>query len=281
MNSEADLGLMSPRVLFFVALAGIAGAACGGNSGGNAKPPCEGSSPPAACGMDCSTSPAVCTGGTYCGPGGTCTADCQAGAGRCASGMVCNTTVGQCVDGPSSEGGGGGSVGVGGGAGGGGGGDGDGGMSCPDLSVTADPLEPYIVLVVDHSGSMKTDYDGSTSRWNAVRNVLIGTGGIIEQFQSVANIALVQYTGLNAGDGTPSWDFQGNWPELIETPAKLGNLSDIQTVYQDDTDPDFDSANDTPTGEALWVTMCHLGVLDTGDYDGDGDRTERIGCGSY
>jgi hypothetical protein len=149
-------------------------------------------------------------------------------------------------------------------------------MSCPDLSVTADPLEPYIVLVVDRSGSMASGYDG-TSRWKAVRNVLVGDGGIIEQFQSVANIAVVQYTGQGTGSGG-SRDFDGPWPDLIETPAALNNLETIKDQYGSSNPP---SANDTPTGEALWVTMCHTGILDTGDYDGDDDRTERIGCGSF
>ncbi|MBC7172854.1 MAG: hypothetical protein H5U40_10520, partial [Polyangiaceae bacterium] len=281
MSSRPNHRFDSSRVFFTLTLLGLTAAAC--DCSNDVVRPCDSANPPAACGAPCS-SDGMCTGGTYCGDDGTCTADCVLGDGNCGSGQTCRPTDGRCV--PS-------------GSGGGGAGGSDGGDECQNLSVVAEPVEPYIVFVLDRSGSMTAEYppDASTncgaagvncdSRWDAMRNVLVGDGngplppGVIEQFQGVANIAVVQYTGLgDTHDGTPTTgDFHAIWPLLIETPAAINNLSAIAADFRPQGSGNPPGSGDTPTGESLWVTLCHLGpVVDT---NADGVPDDRIGCDSY
>jgi hypothetical protein len=162
-------------------------------------------------------------------------------------------------------------MGTGGGAGGGGG-------TCEEIEVTADPVEPYIIFLVDRSGSMRSDYSNSEGlypyapgvdcydrpeprclgRWDSVRAVLLGADsgpeqlqgeGVIAPFAPYAHIGLVQYT-ATWGD-TP-------WPDLIETPAALNNLDAIEEAYRAESRNNPESDGRTPTGESLWTTLCHL-----------------------
>lgn len=253
--------------LFFSLVLG--GCDCGEN--GRPAGPCEGSSPLPGCGTAC-TGGTGCGTGFYCGTGGTCTADCTPTGGQCGSQETCSST-GQCVS-TAGDGGSDGSPS-------------DSGNSCQDLSVTADPIKPYILFVIDRSGSMTTTYPcgttGCESRWDSVRHVLVGgatTGpfagvtGVIEQYQSLAYIGVVQYTGDGTRTGTsPNFTrtFVGAWPTLIETPTALSNLATIRAAYLAESGSNPPSAGDTPTGESIWTTLCHL----ESPYD------SGLGCASY
>jgi hypothetical protein len=279
MSHPPDSRTPVVHALAFIASMGLALGACDCSDSGT-KSICQTSSAPAACGTSCAGG-ASCGSGTHCGPDETCTAECVPGDGRCGSGKSCDAD-GRCVSDTDADGGtgGGGGGGVGGGAGGG-----DGGGACQDVNVTADPVKPYIVFIIDRSGSMTEDYPYETdldcddadpscdSRWNSVRDVLLGTDsgplagtGVIEQFQSLAYIGVVQYTGDGDGSG-----LDGPWPDLIETPAAVDNLSTIAMGYEVQGFGNPPANGDTPTGESVWTVLCHL----------DAPYDSGLGCDSY
>ncbi len=288
MRPHSNRSFALKSALFLLSLGALGVSAC--DCGGNPIAPCASANPPASCGLACTDGGSECGAGTYCGPDGTCTADCVVGDGNCGSGQVCDPTDGRCIDDPGTGGGTGGGTGTGGGSGGGGG---DGG-TCTDFTLTAEPVKPYVIFIVDRSGSMDAEYppDSGTncsaggvncpSRWDSVRNVLLGDGagplaeGIIEQFQAFTYMGVVQYTGHQTSGNVTS-----PFPDLIETPAALNNraaiLADYEPFEQDVNPPEF---GETPTGEAIWMTLCHLDAPYV-DRVNPTTTTRGLGCDAF
>ncbi len=185
-------------------------AGCGGSSLGDG--PCVGDAS-TSCGEACQVD-TDCDPGFYCGTDGTCTADCTPGGNQCPSGQFCDDR-GHCVDGdagPQAD-----------------------AFDCPSINVNLEPVTPTVVLLIDQSGSM-TQAFGGTDRWTAVRNALVGTGGVVTDLQDKVRFGATLYT----GDGGV------NCPQLTVEPADLNNHADILALL-DGNDP----AVETPTGESL------------------------------
>lgn len=122
--------------------------------------------------------------------------------------------------------------------------------SCASGLVNAERVPPKVVLVLDGSCSMSTDYptNGAQSatqctrnaqgRWNALRNALIGPQGVVPKLDKVVAFGLVVY-------GTePSCPIPGE-----PVSSQLNNLARIQAGL-----PEIQPGMYTPTGPALdWV----------------------------
>jgi hypothetical protein len=122
--------------------------------------------------------------------------------------------------------------------------------SCANGLVNAVRVPPKVVLVLDGSCSMSTDYpaNGAQSasrctrntggRWTALRNALVGAQGVVPKLEKAVAFGLVVY-------GT-----QPRCPIPGQTvTAALNNFAKVQSAL-----PDVQPGMNTPTGPALdWV----------------------------
>ena len=109
-------------------------------------------------------------------------------------------------------------------------------LDCPSVAFTPTRVTPHVELLIDQSGSMNEDFMGKT-RWAAVRDALVGTGGVVEQLESSVVFGATLYT---------SFDGAAPCPALTSHARSLGNLAGIRTLFDSNTWQD-----ETPTGEAL------------------------------
>lgn len=110
---------------------------------------------------------------------------------------------------------------------------------CGSLSVHFTPIVPTVMLVVDRSGSMRSDYGGPT-RWRALYTTLMDpTSGIVTSLADDVRFGLLLYSGH---DGDPD----GPCPTLHDVAPAAGNVAAIDAVY-DDMAP----GEGTPTGAAV------------------------------
>ncbi|MEZ4366582.1 MAG: vWA domain-containing protein [Kofleriaceae bacterium] len=208
------LGLLAPAVLAL---------ACGG--GAQATGPCATDVPAPECSLSCEPPPATntCPAGFHCGTDGTCDAACTAGGAECSAGQVCSSD-GFCVEaggpdaafGPDAD--------------------------CPSVNFTADTLIPTVQLVIDRSGSMRTNFGGGLDRWEAVEAALVDpVDGVVTQLQSQVVFGASAYTGL------------GTCPAIVSTPNRqLDNLTEVADLMADNYPP---SNGETPTGDSLTVII--------------------------
>lgn len=195
--------------------------------------PCQSDPPAEPCGQVCNASN-PCPSGFHCASNATCNAECSTETGGCLAGQVCGPD-GRC----RNEG------------------DGDGGRpdgsnptdaSCAGADVTANRTTPYVVLIVDQSGSMNASF-GSTDRWTAVQQALVGNGGLVPELDDLVRFALVLYTARNGGNrpGVPGFDPCPALTSVYPTgPTDLANLGPIR-----DTLLGADYIEDTPTGDTI------------------------------
>ncbi len=193
---------------------------CGGTEDDNLVSPCKGELK-GICGGAC-TKNTDCESGLYCGGDSTCTADCTVGSGHCKDGKICDI-VGKCVPGINV---------------GGNGADGGSAEGCVKANVSFEKTTPTVMLLIDQSGSMDSNFGGS-DRWNTVRDALMNPStGIVKTLENEVRFGLALYTGKgNSGNSCPS---------LVEVNISLGNYAAIKAVY-DQEQPE----NDTPTGESI------------------------------
>jgi hypothetical protein len=123
-------------------------------------------------------------------------------------------------------------------------------QSCANGLVSAARVAPKVILVLDGSCSMSTDYPANgaesasectrntKSRWTAVRNALVGPQGVVPKLEKVVAFGVVVY-------GTaPSCPIPG-----LPVKAELNNLQRVQAQL-----PEVQPGMYTPTGPALdWV----------------------------
>jgi hypothetical protein len=200
-----------------------AAASCGGGEGSLVSP-CESE---LSCGQKCSLSE-PCGSGQFCGPENACTAQCVEGDARCGAEKRCDAN-GRCV--PKTQLGGlGGSMsgGVG----------GNGGV-CADAKITLDKQIPTVLLLVDQSGSMNAEFEGS-DRWQVLRTALMTPAtGIVNTLQDEVRFGLSLYSGR---------DGAAPCPLLTNVAPTLNNFAAIDAAYPVPTDAIID---DTPTGESI------------------------------
>lgn len=205
------------------------------------------------CGTPCANDD-DCPSGLYCGVDG-CFADCTPQGGECGPGATCS------VDGRCESGGSGGSGGslLTGGAGTGGGS----GGACGEVEVTFEPQIPTVALLIDQSGSMTTNFQG-TPRWDVVYDVLMNpVDGVVKQLEAQVRFGLVLYTGGSSCPGL-----------IQQMPPALNNYLAIDAVYSQEG-----PLGDTPTGDSiLAITPGLVSFAEPGPKliilatDGDPDR---------
>ncbi|NVB38665.1 VWA domain-containing protein [Pseudenhygromyxa sp. WMMC2535] len=120
---------------------------------------------------------------------------------------------------------------------------------CPSLNVILIPQTPTMVLLVDQSGSMDSDF-GSGSRWTTIQDVLAGQGGIVQQFAASIRFGLTLYSSMDGNEG-------GECPMLTEVAPALDNFTAIESTLLGAAPID-----ETPTGESLGVVADQLAALD-------------------
>ena len=125
---------------------------------------------------------------------------------------------------------------------------GDGGLApgtCADVAVNTRRVIPTVVVMVDRSGSMTEDFGGD-SRWNTMRDALVGPGGIIQEFEGNVSFGLAMYTGLDEGPVLEC-------PSIAQIDPAMMNFAAIRDVYRD-----AEPLQETPTGDAMEAVLDHL-----------------------
>ncbi|MCA9603281.1 MAG: VWA domain-containing protein [Polyangiales bacterium] len=167
-----------------------------------------------------------CSPGFYCGEKAICTRDCGSDAGGCDEGEVC-TANGTCMafkDGGLND------------------------ANCPDVTVNAAPVVPTVIVLVDQSGSMTSNF-GGPNRWNAVRNALVDmTTGVVTTLESKVNFGVTLYTweGPNGYANMNPKPSAPPCPQLTAVAPALNNLAAIKSTLENNTPLD-----DTPTAESV------------------------------
>ena len=265
----------------FVLLSFLFACDCGANTRGLKRDAlCDVADPPPACGTTCNTN-SDCEAGFYCSAG-RCSADCLPGDSSCGAGYRCDND-GMCVD--SSH---------------------DGNI-CAVVNLQTTRSTPNIMLLVDRSGSMKSDF-GSQTRWQAIATSVFADGGPIENLEGSARFGLTFYSNKDGdvacGDTgcdentclgnkndcsssldclrcpTPSCLVAGteSTSDIIEQAPALNQFSVLQQMFSD-----YGPNSGTPTGDAISFVTPELAALasSTGEptllvvaTDGSPDRCE-------
>lgn len=111
---------------------------------------------------------------------------------------------------------------------------------CADVSLTTRHVTPTVVVVVDQSLSMDNEL-GSTTRWSAVHQALVGDAGVVTALQDKVRFGLALYSDV-AGDAT--------CPMVSQVPAGLGNRGPIDAHYRSHA-----PLGETPTGESIHAIL--------------------------
>jgi hypothetical protein len=118
--------------------------------------------------------------------------------------------------------------------------------ACGEAQVTFEKRIPYVVLLVDQSGSMTENF-GNGTRWSVMRDALLDEqDGIVKRLEDEVRFGLALYTSFDGFDG-------GACPMLDEVDAAFGNYESIKAVY-DAAKPE----DDTPTGESILAVAKQL-----------------------
>lgn len=111
--------------------------------------------------------------------------------------------------------------------------------ACGEAQVTFEQRIPYVMLLVDQSGSMTEDF-GNGTRWTVMRDALLDEqDGIVKRLEDDVRFGLALYTSFDGYEG-------GTCPMLAEVDSAFGNYEQIRAVY-DGAEPE----DDTPTGESV------------------------------
>lgn len=110
------------------------------------------------------------------------------------------------------------------------------GLECPMLEEVLLPQIPTFQLVVDQSGSMDEDFDGGTTRWEAVEDTLVGPDGVVTQLQSSIRFGISLYANPMAG----------TCPAVQSLPPELDAAGEISQLFGAEM-----PGGDTPTGESI------------------------------
>lgn len=126
------------------------------------------------------------------------------------------------------------------GSGGGGGGGPTVDANCPGVNFTATQVIPSIQLLIDRSGSMGTNLQNTnTSRYQAMRDALVGTNGVVAQLQAKAHF------------GASLYSSDSPCPKLYNTTARtLNNFQQVKTLIESQS-----PNGNTPTPGAIDQTV--------------------------
>lgn len=236
---------------------------------------CAGGPSEGGCGTACKNSSSACAAGLYCASDGFCHADCSVEREiLCDNGLVCASN-GYCVDYGTP--------------------DDDGGV-CGNVKITGENAKPNVMLIVDQSGSMNADFNGEGSRWNVLRNLLIGAsndrpGGLVYNLQDQVQFGFVTYTAVASENATSP--ASGTVCPMLNNPGGAGNNNQAQSILpfalnNYNAIEDFYGPavylDETPTGDAITMIKNKIGNVE--DYedpvvfilatDGEPDRCEAL-----
>lgn len=112
-------------------------------------------------------------------------------------------------------------------------------QQCPGVEVAFTQRVPFIMVLVDQSGSMESNF-GNGTRWSVMREALLDEdSGIIRTLHNDVRMGLALYTSEDGYAG-------GQCPMINKIDAEFGNYDAIRSLY-DAAEP----VEDTPTGESL------------------------------
>lgn len=121
--------------------------------------------------------------------------------------------------------------------------------NCVDVQVQVEPIIPTLVLLVDQSGSMTSNFDGQ-ERWDAVYETLMDPAdGVVASLESSVRFGLTLYTSNNGFEG-------GECPILTTVDPALDNHAAIDAEFSA-----ADPGNETPTGESLAAVAQQLAAF--------------------
>jgi hypothetical protein len=119
-------------------------------------------------------------------------------------------------------------------------------QQCPGVQVAFTQRVPFIMVLVDQSGSMESDF-GNGTRWSVMREALLDENdGIIRSLHNDVRMGLALYTSEDGYAG-------GECPMINGVDAEFGNYESIRSLY-DGAEP----VEDTPTGESLLAVAQEL-----------------------
>lgn len=198
------------------------------------------------CGTACSpTNP--CGTGAFCGPTKVCEQECSLLA-PCDMGSC--SLSGECIN--NVDGGGGAS----------GGGSGGSGGNCADTRVFASKVTPVVMLMIDQSSSMNEDFEGNTSRWDALRDFLLQQpNGLISDLQTQVKFGLAMYSARARSQSGPA---DGECPLVTTVAPATDNYGAIASVYAD-----ADPIDETPTGDSIDKIIADLDLQNRPDQDNE------------
>lgn len=111
---------------------------------------------------------------------------------------------------------------------------------CAGVHVQASRIKPWIMFVVDRSGSTEEAYPGSSSKWQAMYDALMTPKtGVIDKLQSVAYFGMLLFDGGDEVDllfcmllGTCPDAGAGECPRLVIVNPELNNYNAIDAKYR-------------------------------------------------
>lgn len=110
---------------------------------------------------------------------------------------------------------------------------------CADAEVNFEPQIPTVLLLIDQSGSMTTQF-GDVDRWQAVYDALLAPqGGLVPELEGEIRFGMALYTSFEGDQG-------GECPVITATAPALDNYAAIAASYEASQPED-----ETPTGESI------------------------------
>lgn len=127
----------------------------------------------------------------------------------------------------------------------------DGGSSCVKLDVEFDRVPPFVLLLVDQSGSMAVNFEDGKDRWNTLRDTLLDRdNSLLSKLQNEVRFGMVTYSsddGFSRGSACPL---------LVKSEIKLGNFDEMRRLL-DGEEP----IEDTPTAESMEAVTAQLEAI--------------------
>ncbi|HKP55883.1 MAG TPA: vWA domain-containing protein [Polyangiales bacterium] len=108
--------------------------------------------------------------------------------------------------------------------------------TCASASVRASRITPTVHLVLDGSSSMNAQFGGAGTRWQVLRQALVGPSGVVTKLESVVNFGMSIYS-----NNDPM-----KCPATVEVKPAVMNFMPISSAF-----PAMETGGGTPTGEAL------------------------------
>lgn len=133
--------------------------------------------------------------------------------------------------------------------------------TCADVHLTATPVTPTVMLIVDQSSSMTWGF-GSGTRWGALKDSLLADStGLISELQSNVKFGLAMYSSRDSDDDGRI-DEGSVCPMLTTVAPAMNNFDAIAATYGP-----ANVIDETPTGDSINA------VLDSLEVDADSDET--------